>query len=95
MSDGPTFTVGPRVEFEVGGYVRIRAYSSDLGRDCYVYLHRLTAWAHGELASPWESDDPRHAHHAGRDGWDNRPDLLEAVHPAEHGRDHRAAQLDA
>lgn len=88
-----TVTVGPRVEFDASRYVRIRAYSAELGRDCYLQLHRLTAYAHGELESPWVADDPRHAHHRNSDGWDNRPSNLEARLPEEHGRYHRSQQI--
>lgn len=71
----------PRVEFDVDHYPRIRVWDSRAGRDRYVYLHRLSAYAHGILDSPW---DPRHVHHLNGDRWDSRPSNLEAVWPDEH-----------
>jgi hypothetical protein len=94
MSEG-SVTVGPRVEFALDGYVRIRAYSPELGRDCYVYVQRLAGFASGELDSPWVTDDPRHADHQNGEKWDNRPENIRGEWPDDHGRRHRRQQLDA
>lgn len=63
-------TVGPRVEFDPDHYPRLRVYDARAGHDRYVYLHRLAAYAHGEISSLWDS---RHVHHKNGDGWNNRP----------------------
>lgn len=90
-----TVTVGPRVEFDVSRYIRIRAYSRRHEADRYVQLHRLVAWAHGELDSPFVEDDRRHADHLNGDKWDNRPSNLTGRMPDEHGRRHRRQQLES
>lgn len=77
--------VGPRVEFQPGGYVRIRVWDSDAGKDRYVYLHRLVPFAHGEFDSLW---DDRHGHHVDHDGWNNSPENLEARDPVDHANYH-------
>ena len=77
----PSFTCRPRVEFEVGEYVRIRAWDSRAGKDRYLYLHRLVAYAHGEIDGIAEAMD---VHHENGDKWDNRPENLAARPPAEH-----------
>lgn len=78
-----SFTVGPRVEFSLDHYPRIRV--SERGREWYVYLHRLTAFAHGELDA---LDDGRHVHHVDGDRWNNSPENLEAVASHEHDELH-------
>ncbi|QCC47448.1 HNH endonuclease [Halobellus limi] len=78
-----SFTVGPRVEFSLDHYPRIRV--SEGGREWYVYLHRLTAFAHGELDA---LDDERHVHHVDGDRWNNAPENLEAVASHEHDELH-------
>jgi len=82
-----TITCRPRVEFDTNGYVRLRAYDRDLGGDRYLYLHRLTAYAHGVISSPWEDRD---VHHVDMDRWNNRPENLEARDPFEHRSEHLA-----
>lgn len=82
-----TITCRPRIEFNTEGYVRIRAYTAEHGSAC-LYLHRLTAYAHGVLAEPWEERD---VHHADHDRWNNRPENLEAREPTEHRTFHLLA----
>ncbi|MFB6137531.1 MAG: HNH endonuclease [Halobacteriaceae archaeon] len=82
---GGSFTVGPRVEFDLDGYVRIRAWDADRGHDRYLYLHRLAAYAHGELEDLHASD---HVHHSDGDRWNNDPANLEARDPVGHGELH-------
>lgn len=77
--------LGPRLEFDPDHYPRIRVWDSRAGHDRYVYLHRLTAYAHGRIDSLWSE---LHIHHKNHDRWDNRPTNLEARHPADHGRYH-------
>jgi hypothetical protein len=83
-----TITCRPRIEFDTDGYVRLRAYDPELGGDRYLYLHRLAAYAHGEISTPWEEKD---VHHRDRDRWNNRPENLEARPPFEHRRGHLEA----
>lgn len=73
--------VGPRVEFDLDHYPRIRVWDSDEQRDHYLYLHRLTAFAHGEIDDLWSS---LHVHHVDEDKWNNDPQNLEARPPADH-----------
>lgn len=79
--------VGPRVEFQHDErprhYPRIRVYDPRAGKDRYLYLHRLTLYAQGEVEDLWGS---WHGHHKDADGWNNRPENLEAVDPEEHER---------
>ncbi|MDZ7729921.1 MAG: HNH endonuclease [Natrialbaceae archaeon] len=83
--------VGPRVEFDVDHYPRIRVWDSRAGHDRYLYLHRLTAFAHGRLDSLWSD---LHVHHLDHDGWNNSPENLEATEPAEHGNYHMNGVAD-
>jgi len=85
-----SFTVGPRVEFDLNHYPRIRVWDAERGGDRYVYLHRLAAYAHGELDS---LGDSRHVHHRDCDPWNNHPDNLEAMTPEEHDRRHEHTVL--
>lgn len=62
--------VGPRVEFAPGHYPRIRAWDSEQKQDKYLYLHRLTAYAHGIIDDLWAPVD---IHHKNADGWCNLP----------------------
>ena len=75
-------TVGPRLELDPEHYPRLRVWDPDCGHDRYLYLHRLVAYAHGELDDVF--DDDRHVHHRNRDRWDNRPSNLEATAPDRH-----------
>lgn len=77
----------PRVEFDINHYPRIRVWDSAAGHDRYIYLHRLSAYADGEIDSLWSE---KHIHHINGDKWDNRPENLAAVDPAEHSRYHSA-----
>lgn len=79
-------TVGCRVEFQVSDgqprhYPRIRVWDPRAGKDRYLYLHRLTLYAHGEIDDLWGEWD---GHHIDGDGWNNRPENLEAVTREEH-----------
>lgn len=92
--------VGPRIEFDPDHYPRIRVWDSNAGRDWYFYLHRLTAYAQGDLEHPCAEiefpaydaatgkvrlePDPRHVHHDDADGWNNDPTNLAGVTPDEH-----------
>lgn len=82
---GTSFTVGPRVEFDLGHYPRLRVWNPDTQQDCYLYLHRLTAFAQGQIE---DLTDDRHVHHVDGDRWNNRPENLEALTPEEHERRH-------
>lgn len=75
--------VGPRIEFDPSHYPRIRVWDQRAGHDRYVYLHRMTAYAHGLIDDLWEEVD---VHHINKDRWDNRPSNLEAVGRAYHER---------
>lgn len=66
------------------GRERVRFYDSQEGRERYVFLYRLTAVAHGKLDS---LADRRHIHHINGVPWDDRPENLEAVEPADHPKD--------
>jgi hypothetical protein len=79
----PTVTVGPRVEFDTAGYVRLRHFDGE--REHYLYLHRLAAYAAGELDS---LDAAEHVHHVDGDRWNNHPENLEALDPATHDSRH-------
>lgn len=95
MSYRGQVTVGPRVEFRIGRYVRIRARDPDTGTDRYLYLHRLTLYAAGELDTPWRCPgDDLDGHHCDSDGWNNHPRNLEARPSTDHGAHHRRAQLE-
>lgn len=74
-------TFGPRVEFRVGKYPRLRVWDSEEQRDHYLYLHRLTAYAHGEMDSLWNAKE---VNHIDKDSWNNHPENLEAVTREEH-----------
>jgi len=74
-----TTTVGPRIEFNTHGYISLRCYSE--GTEYRLYLHRLTAYAHGEIDS---LDSPMHIHHLDADPWNNHPENLEALTPEQH-----------
>ena len=50
-----------------------------------VYVHRLVAYAHGELDS---LADPRQVHHCDGCTWVNSPENLEAREPPEHADHH-------
>jgi len=76
-------TVGPRVEFDPDHYPRLRVWDPRAGHDRYLYLHRLTAYAHGEIDSLWSDD---HVHHRDSDPWHNQPGNLEGLNPTEHGQ---------
>lgn len=85
-------TVGPRVEFRTDHYPRIRVYDPLKGQDRFVYLHRLTAYAHGLIDDLWEPVD---VHHINCDGWDNMPGNLEALSRWEHAeKEPQVANLD-
>lgn len=71
--------VGPRVEFDTAHYPRIRVWDGE--RDHYLYLHRLTAYAHGLINDLWAPVD---VHHVDCDGWNNDPLNLEAIPRHEH-----------
>lgn len=73
----------PRIEFEPGRYVRIRYWDGD--REWYYYVHRLVAYAHGEIDDPFADET---IHHRDEDRWNNRPSNLQAVEPAEHSAHH-------
>lgn len=62
------------------GYAAIQTHGSRP-----VYVHRLVAYAHGEIDG---LEDDRHVHH--RDGctWVNSPENLEACEHDRHGRHH-------
>lgn len=79
----PTATVGPRVESDTAGYVRIRCWDGE--REHYLYLHRLAAYAAGEIDA---LDAGEHVHHVDGDRWNNAHDNLEAVTPEAHDRRH-------
>lgn len=79
-----TLTVGPRLEFNPDGYVSLRAAADN--REFRLYLHRLTAYAHGDLDG---LDDHREVHHRDGDRWNNSPDNLEALEPRDHRRAHQ------
>lgn len=49
--------VGPRVEFDPDHYPRIRFWDPSEQRDWYVYLHRLTEFAQGNLDSPFQDTE--------------------------------------
>lgn len=74
-------TVGPRVHFDPDHYPRLFVWDPEIGADRTVYLHRLTAYAHGEIDSLWSD---LHVHHVNGDGWDNDPDNLEGLTRPEH-----------
>lgn len=73
--------VGPRLEFDPDHYPRLRVWDSRAGHDRYLYLHRLTAYAHGEIDSLWTD---YHVHHLDHDRWNNQPSNLERRPPDEH-----------
>lgn len=92
-----SFTVGPRIEFCESHYPRIRYYHD--GREYYFYIHRLVAYAHGELDYPFVSydkipiieeggvtfgTDERVVHHENKKQWDNRPVNLITMTEKEH-----------
>jgi len=74
-----TFTCGPRIEFDTAGYISLRFCHRST--EYRLYLHRLTAYAHGELES---LDSDKHVHHVDADRWNNQPENLEAMTPDEH-----------
>lgn len=74
-------TVGPRVEFSTSHYPRLRVWHPEREVDVPIYLHRLTAYAHGEIDDLWS---PLFVHHEDADPWNNRPENLRAVTRAEH-----------
>lgn len=76
---------GPRIEFDPDHYPRIRVWDSSVGHDRYLYLHRLTAYAHGEIDDLWTDLEVQHADH---DCWTNRPGTLEAREPLPHADYH-------
>jgi len=80
-----SITVGPRVEFDTDHYPRIRVWDPLAGHDRYLYLHRLTAYAHREIDSLWSED---HVHHRDRDPWNNQPGNLEGLDPDDHAEVH-------
>jgi len=81
----PSITVGPRIEFDPDHYPRLRVWNPREGRDHYVYLHRLTAFAQGEIEDLWSEC---HVHHEDDDGWNNHPRNLSALDPEEHDAVH-------
>lgn len=85
MSEGETgqVTVGPRVEFRVGFYPRLRVWHSEEQRDVFLYLHRLTAYAHGYIDDLWAEVD---IHHDDCDPWNNRPANLEPLERERHAQ---------
>lgn len=70
----------------VNGYAAIQTYGSKP-----VYVHRLVAFAYGEIDTLAE---PVHIHH--RDGvtWNNAPENLEAVEPEQHTGRHNRLRAD-
>ncbi|QIO21344.1 hypothetical protein G9465_02805 [Haloarcula sp. JP-L23] len=75
----------PRVEFDLDHYPRVRVWDPNAGHDRYLYLHRLTAYAHGEIDDLWSD---LHIHHVDEDRWNNQPGNLEARPPEEHSNYH-------
>lgn len=65
----------PRLGVSGSGYAEI---VTDDGR---VYIHRLVAFAHGELDHLWERRD---VHHIDGCVWRNSPENLRRVMPREH-----------
>jgi hypothetical protein len=88
-------TVGPRIGFDPDRYVRLRVRCPEQGKDRVVYLHRLTAYAHGKLDALRFADDPREVHHLDGDKWNNDPDNLQAREPEDHGRLTRELEMVA
>ena len=77
--------VGSRIEFDIEHYPRIRAWDSEVGHDRYLYLHRLVAYAHGEIDDLWTDLE---VHHVDHDRWNNQPENLEAREPEPHADYH-------
>ena len=77
--------VGPRVEFDPKHYPRLRVWDPQAGKDRYLYLHRLTAYAHGEIDDLWSSLE---VHHVDHDRWNSTPENLEAREPDHHADYH-------
>jgi len=82
----PSVTVGPRVEFDLDHYPRIRVWDPRAGKERYVYLHRLALFAQGEVDDLWGSWQ---GHHEDGDRWNNDPENLAALDPGEHDAAHR------
>lgn len=72
-----------RVDFNPDHYPRIRVYDPDSGVDKQIYLHRLVAYAHGIIESPFSD---KHVHHIDGDKWNNWPENLNAKSPGDHCR---------
>lgn len=86
-----TVTVGPRVEFDLDRYVRIRVWDPEKGAsggDRVYYLQRLTCYAHGKIDALRMADmeDPKEIDHLDGNKWNNHPDNLEPRPPEEHGK---------
>lgn len=77
----------PRIDFNPTHYPRIRAWNPDEGLDQQLYLHRLVAYAHGLVDSPFQKHD-REIHHKNHDKWDNRPENLRVVERSAHTQYH-------
>ena len=77
--------VGMRVEFDPDHYPRIRVWDSRHQKDRYLYLHRLTAYAHEIINDLWA---PEEVHHLDHDRWNSRPENLEARDPVRHADYH-------
>ena len=73
--------LGPRVEFDLEHSPRIRVWDPRAGHDRYIYLHRLTASAHDELAHLWSA---LHIQYVDEDRWINDPATLDGRPPGNH-----------
>jgi len=86
--------VTPDVHLDVHpkGYRLLRVETSD-GR-YYVAEHRLVAFAHCGLDSPFFAEDSREVHHIDGAPESNHPANLEPLTSKEHGETTRAADLN-
>lgn len=79
-------------ETRADGYERWRATDPD-GTRRAVYVHQLTAIAHGADPHRVFSDGEFQVHHRDRVRWNNGPDNLELVHTVEHGYRHHGGTV--